>query len=409
MATLIKEENFINQNVLKYDDRFQSPIVRFIEQAPTFVTYYHINVNESTTDRGYNDVESIIGEKSPIRFQQINDFPIYGIDQIVTQLQDTETGLDVSYEGEGIILPNTIKPLQNDYFIIPYVGTNILFHIIGIEYDNIRPDNFYKIQFSLDVIDEEKKDTLLKQVHDEYTCILENIGSENKCIIQREFVDQLNKIDKLYSDMVSLYMSIFYNERYNVLLGEMAGGYLLYDPYMISFINEHQLFTKKNDLDTIYLEGEQVVDNKFKLKYERSIYRFFERRSVDLIKPFYYTTIQGITRHESAFYRWGDESVYIVDIPSQFGSENTFRILPDITIDTIKLNGPTDSKYLKLIQRFIRNEQPLNIYDIDLTLNDELIKLDANLEMFFITPLLLYIIKKSIEEFNRTGISDKPV
>jgi len=50
----------------------------------------------------------------------------------------------------------------------------------------------------------------------------------------------------------------------------------------------------------------------------------------------------------------------------------------------------------------------LNIYDIDLSLNDELIQLDANLEMFFITPILLYIIKQTVNEFNKTGIADKP-
>lgn len=408
MAFFINEEKFIDETVAKLDERINSPITRFIEQTPTFVTYYHINVDESTADAGFMDVDSVIGSKSPLKFQQINNFPIYGLDQIIAQLQDTEIGIDTAYEGEAVILPNTIKPLPNDYFIISYVGENTLFRITEIIYDNMRADNFYKINFKLDAIDSDKKKNLVNQVYDKYTCVLENIGSENKCIIQEEFKEQLDKVDKLFSDMVSLYLSIFYDERYNIVIGEMAGGYRLYDPYMCTFINKHEIFKKKNSLETIYLEDDQITDNKKQLKYERSIYRFFERRDINFIKPFFYTTIKGMSRQESAFCRWGDETVRVVDLPSEFNPDETSRIFPDITIETIKLNGPTDSKYLKLIQRFLRNESPVNIYDIDLTLNDELIQLDANLEMFFITPLLLYIIKEAVKEFNKTGIADKP-
>ena len=408
MAFFINEERFIDDNVAKLDERVQSTVTRFIEQTPTFVTYYHINTDESTADRGFMDVDSVIGERSPLKFQQINNFPIYGLEQIIAQLQDTEIGIDVSYEGEAIILPNTLKPLPNDYFVINYVGQDTLFRVTEIIYDNMRPDNFYKINFKLDAIDSSKKKNLTNQVYDKYTCVLENIGSENRCIIQEDFKDQLDKVDKLFSDMTSLYLSIFYDERYNVVLGELAGGYRLYDPYMSYFINKHGLFKKKNSLDTVYLEEDHVVDNKKQLKYERSIYRFFERRDVALIKPFFYTTIKGMTKVESAFHKWGDETVKVVDLPSEFDSENTSRIFPDITIDTIKLNGPTDSKYLQLIKKYLRNESPVNIYDIDLSLNDELIQLDANLEMFFITPLLLFIIKESVKEFNKTGIADRP-
>lgn len=408
MALIINEERFIDESVAILDERIQSPITRFIEQTPTFVSYYHINVNETTTDEGFMDVESIVGKKSPIRYQKIDKFPIYGLEQVIAQLQDTEVGIDVAYEGEAIILPNTIKPLPNDYFIIDYVGKTTLFRVTEINYDNIRPDNFYKIMFKLDAIDSDKANSLNEQVHEKYTCILENIGSENQCIIQEDFKDQLDKINAMYSDMVNLYLSIFYDERYNALLGEMPGGYRLYDPYMASFINHHKLFSKKTSLQTIFLEEDHILDNKKQLKYERSIYRFFERRDISLIKPFFYTTFKGMTKPESAFCRWGDETVKVVDLLSAYEDENTFRIFPDVTIDTIKLNGPTQSKYLELIKRYLRNENTVSIYDIDLSLNDELINLDANLEMFFITPILLFIIKEAVTEFNKTGIADKP-
>ena len=157
MALVLNEERFIEQSVALLDERINSPVARFIEQTPTFVIYYHINVDESTSDEGFKNVDSVIGNNSPIKYQRIDKFPIYGLDAVVAQLQDTEVGLDVSYEGEATILPNTIKPLPNDYFIIPYVGGEVLFRLTEIGYDNIRPDNFYKIMFKLDAIDEDKK------------------------------------------------------------------------------------------------------------------------------------------------------------------------------------------------------------------------------------------------------------
>ena len=38
-------------------------------------------------------------------------------------------------------------------------------------------------------------------------------------------------------------------------------------------------------------------------------------------------------------------------------------------------------------------------------MNDQLLLLDGNIEMFFITPLLLYIIKEVVKEFHKTGIA----
>lgn len=403
MSFFIEEERFIESNILKYDERLQSPITRFLEQTPTFVTYYHINNYESTADEGFKDAESIIGDRSPLRFQKIESLPIYGLEQIIARLEDGEAGLDVSYDGEATILPNTIKPLPNDFFVIPYLKDQYLFRLTGIEYDNIRPDNFYKITFKLDANDGEKRESIEKQVHDKFTCIFSNIGTDNKCIIREDYKNRLEELDAMYNDMVSLYLSLFYNERYNVLIGESNAGELIYDPYMTIFINQNQLFKQKNSLKTIMLEEDHIMDSKKKLKYERSIYRFVERRDVNLVKPFYYTTFRGSGHKESGFAAWLDDTVFVVDLPSTMNPENAHSILSTLAVETIRLNGPTSSEYMILLKKFIRNE-PISIFTIPLTMNDELISLDANEEMFFITPILLYIIKETIREFNKTGI-----
>lgn len=406
MAMIINEEQMVNQNIFNFEDRLNSPVVRLLDQTPTFVTYYHVNVNESTSDEGFHDAESIIGSRSPLRYQKVEKFPIYGLDQIILQLQDTEAGLDTSYEGEATILPNTIKPLPNDFFVISYLDGNYIFRVLEINFDTIRSDNFYKIRFCIEYNDENKLNDLNELVHDKYTCVLENIGTENKCIIQHDYKEKLDQIDTMYSDMVSLYLSLFYNEKHNVVLGELPDGRTLYDPYMTEFINVHGLVNRKSSLSTILLEN-QIVDSKFKLKYERSLWRMVERRDARQMKPCFYITYQGIAKKESTFYRWKDPSIMVLDIPAELIPEQSERIFSDLFVETVRCNGPVTTSYASLFKKFIRDED-ISIYDIPLNMNDELMRLDANLEMFFMTPVLLYIIKETIRNFLKNGIAEEP-
>ena len=74
MGFLINEEKLMEDNIFKFENRLNSQLTRFLDKSPVFVTYYHINVNESTTDEGFRDIESIIGNRSPLRFQKIENF-----------------------------------------------------------------------------------------------------------------------------------------------------------------------------------------------------------------------------------------------------------------------------------------------------------------------------------------------
>ena len=403
LAQIFDEESFVENNILEFDKRLDSPVIRYIDQSPTFVTYFHINNTESTSDEGFGDVESVIGAKSAIKFQKIENLPIYGIDQLVAQLEDNDEGLTVSIDGEGTIAPGSIKPFPQDHFIIPHLGENYIFKITSFDYDNLRGDNFYKIHFSLYANDEEKVNELNELVHDTYTCIMSNIGTENKCIIQADFKEQLDKVDALYSDMVQLFLSIFYSERYNCLLSDFYDGCQIFDPFMSEFINKHDLLNKKNSTKTVVLET-QFSDPKRMIKYERSIYRFVERKDIKCLKPFYYITFRGCNNRETLFYRYSDINVKIVDIPANINEENAYRILSDSMIATIKMNGFTQTKYAELFKNFVRGNK-IDIYDIPLDMNDQLLLLDGNIEMFFITPLLLYIIKEVVKEFHKTGIA----
>lgn len=405
MATFFDEERFITDNTTLMREKLQSPVVRLIDQTPTFTTYFHVNVNETTSDEGYKDAESIIGKKSPFRFQKITSFPIYGIDQIVLQIQEGDMGLDTTYEGEATILPGTIKPLQDDFFMIGVLDECLVFRVTGIEYDTARVDNFYKIHYKLEFNDVEKIECLEDLVRDKYTCVFRNIGTEQQCLIQSDFKEQLDVVDEIYNSIVRLYLSVFYVDKYNVLLGELGNGLLLYDPFMSAFINEHGLFSRSKDNKTVYLNDE-FRDSKRKLKYERSIYRFAEKRESDKTCRFPYVTVKGMSNTETSFYRWSDDSVYMVDIPPYDLSEadpNTRHVITDKYVAEIRMNIPSkDSKYKSFLTKFFRKDV-LSIFDIKDELKEDVYQLDGGLEMFFLVPILLYAITEVVREFHKTG------
>lgn len=395
MAIRVNEQRMVDDNTFQYEEKIKSPTSRLIEQTPTFVQYFHINDLESTTDAGFRDVASLLGYRSPFRFDKIDNFPIYGLDQIVLQLNEEDQGFDTSYEGDAIILPSTIKPLQNDLFIIPFLKDSYIFRVIAIEYDNIMPDNFYKIQFKLEYLDQEWLDKLENQKQDEYECILENIGTESECIMEKSSFMQMKEVEKMYREICDFYKAMFYNERHNVFLAPLEKGHFLYDPLQTQFINSHKLFNERTDLETLILT-DQYTDNKRKIKYARSMYRYIELRKKELLSNFRYMTKPGMVLHESSFYRWHDKMIDVLDIPEYITNDAPY-IFSDEFKTAIECNVDTDSKYSEFIKKYLRKED-IKIKDIPLDLDEELLYMNNCIEVFFFVPVILYIIREVIKE-----------
>ena len=393
----IQEQKAAKDSLFEYEKKFHSPMARFIDKTPTFVTFFQIADDLSTVDEGFNHVDDFLGNTSPLRYKKIENFPIYGLDQMVLQIEDSEHGLDRSYEGEGTIINSTIVPLQNSMFMIPSLHDFYIFRIISVSSDNIMTDNYYQIQFRLEYVDREKATWLNRQTVESYACLLENIGTDKKCIIRSDELEQIHKLEAMYDDIVDTYKSIFYSSRYNDFIGEIDGPcHLLYDPFQVEFMNRHNLLNRKNQLMVI-IPTQQFNDPKRALKYERSVYRFFERRDLHLLSNFKFNTFPGVNNTETAFAKYADETVQIVDIPSaKYLNDTAMGVFGDEFVNQMKLGLPAETKYGQLLIDYIRKDG-FGLSNIPLDLMDELLQLDGGMEIFLITPIILYIIKSTIE------------
>ena len=284
MGFKFDEKLLINNNIFKYEDKLNSQYTRFLETTPTYVTYYNINSIESTVDLGFSNVDKILGPSSPLKYSEVKNLPVYGMDAIQINVDEAEEGLTGSYDnGELIILPDTIKPYPDDFFILEHKGHDFLFRVTGVEYDTIKSNNFYKITFTIKYVTKEESLKILDQVTNKYTCIVDNIGTEDKCIIEDEFYELLQRMQALYKDISERYKLFFYRKKYNAFLYvDPEVTYGIYDRYVNMFIQKHGLLYDTESHKTIYLNNEDDTCC-FTLEYDSSIFRAFEARKVKRI------------------------------------------------------------------------------------------------------------------------------
>lgn len=394
MGFILNDKNFINDNIFKYEKRLESQYSVFTDKNPTFVTYYHINNINSITDTGLLNVDRILGKESPLRYQRVEDFPIYGIDQIKLDLSDDEEGLNSNYEGDGIILPNTIKPLPNDFFTVSYLDESYLFMVTSIDYDTIKSNNYYKISFMLKTISMDSVKTINEQVLEKYTCIFKNIGTEDNCLLREDAYALMNQLDSIYESFVNKYIALFYNKRYNSFLYNTLDSYM-YDKFVTNFISEHNLLNKKEKYETIVINNEDYGE-QFPITYEMSFYGRLEDKDIGELDYIRYDPCP-ITYQHSIFLYYNAKNVRtLAFVPDHVGPCVYLR---DELIDSIKNNTVENAENIieELLVKYF-NDSIESIFQIDIE-KLKSYKIKYTMNNYIMIPMLLFIIRYYSNKF----------
>lgn len=258
MGSFIDEKNIINHTIENYNN-FVNDKGKFIEGHETFTTYYSKNQKASTNDVGLGATTEIIGCESPIKFNKIENFPLYNFNEMQLQYEyDDEMGLDSSIDGEAIILPGTIKPLVDDFFSVSYLNKRYLFRINNVEGSSLGSKFFYKIEYSLtgsniDYLEE-------RQVEERYEVIYDNIGTKNKSLIKESLIKYVEQIDDKIDELKKVYVKYFYNKNMNLFILHDE----IYDNYLHEFISQNSLFIKqKTFLENILVKPALYLDHLY--------------------------------------------------------------------------------------------------------------------------------------------------
>jgi len=378
----------------------ESQFVRFLDSTPTFCTIYNISNIESLVEFGSKDIDSYIGVNSPLKYNKIEDYPLYGFSNIENEIQFDEV------EGSYNEFETTVKSIPSDLVInvgdsVVYPNLpDVLFTVSDIREINLTTEDYREITLSI-VRSGDYISLIENQILDEYDTIYNNIGTEDKVVIRKEEYTFILNLQNKYTDIINLYLSKYYDTRYSNLLElRKDNDFAFIDPMLHLFLTKNGIITSDEVTGTIlFFDDSKLYSDNEKGKYISSMYLKFEN---GLFKD-------DLESNNYTYFKYKENEF---DLTSNRNTNQTIN----------KINGYQDTGNYELIPLDVKNnivgtpvtfiEKVLNHYlyqDFDLETLDQILSYDAifsEMELdknyhYFTIPLVLYIIRFGI----RTVIS----
>ena len=374
----------------------KNPYYVYTDKKPTKVTYYKQNLEKTTLDPDSGLNYAHIGEQSPIKFNKIEGFYLYGIDQITQNLDIGDFGLENDeITGQCIILPNKIEPTMGDYFRIPYLKEDILFRVNAVNDDTLdNGSNVYQIDYKLERVEDLKK--IESQVVGTYKCIVNNIGTDFKCVIEDTSYQLIENLEGAMEDITAAYQIFFDSKVQNFVY--LYNGFHMYDPYLIEFMIRNKLMAYGSDY--VYVHHGASLPKTFGYDYTKTLYYVLEHpEEIDTRKIFTTATAVGITDINSLM-TTRQETYYQITYNDPNKINARIEIFPIEVIERCKsgelykdIDTVEKQAYNLMIAYFKKD------YDyIKGNLIDMLRQMDYtdNIQYFYLIPINLFIIKSFI-------------
>ena len=399
--------NFINTNYNKTIDnlvegaksRLNNPFYIYGDRKPTIVTYYNINHNASTIDKGSSTLYDDIGQNSSLRFNKIENFHLYGIEKINVNLDVGEYGLESPIEGEALILPNTIVPVPGDMFIINHViDKPYLFMVTGIGIDTLYTGaNFYKISYKLTRTDMDALTSLeTVQTIKRFTYKAGNVGTTLTPLIESNQAELIDKIEDNIDTLLNYYMNLFYKNSVQNFILEYQHMYL-YDPYLIEFMIRNKLFALSGN-NYFHVEQAVYIGDTFALEYDHSIFKDIEIKKSNMrLNSVYPVPVDDpnsllVDRLES-YYKLSNKVMYKdYDNPINWLDMD----LLDRVINNELYDEDSNLYYRNLLILYMNNKE----FDITDKIMNSIMDIEFNYtkELFYMIPILVFILKSYVNK-----------
>lgn len=394
---------FVNTNYAKTVDnltkainnKIDNPYYKFTDQHPSKVTYYNQNIEKSTLDEASGLYEAHISSKSPIIFNKIKDFIIYGLDKVAIEYDAGDFGVEANSAGSGdaIILPNTIEPRPGDFFVLSYLKENLLFKVNGVSIDTLDTGaNIYKIEYAAELTN--SIENIEKQVDKSFTFLVDNVGTDMKSVISDDDKAYIEKLEVLIENMITIFNNLFFDSRLQTFVYN-HDGYHMYDPYMIEFLIRNKVLNYGEEY--IFVDHATPVNKTFSMDYNRSFFRQLELPDEE-INCTGLATADLITDPNSLFVTKMDE-YYCIRYLDKTPYKTRFEIFNKDILERVKsgkmyIKGSKNESYNLWINYFNLSKQLKG--DIVTLIRD--IDYMDNLSCFYMLPISIFILEKYVEK-----------
>jgi len=396
LGFVFDEQTFLDQNLFKFESRLKSSTSRFIAEGAVLTTYFNLAENRTTVDRGLQTIDQLFGKNSPLRFNKVKNFPLYSFAQMNPANDDSAQVEDIGADGECVLLPCTVVPHQNDFFILNHLKMKALFRVTEVQFDSMKVNGYYKIKYHLYSNSDETIAQLEKQTVNTYNTDLNAIGTEVNPIIREDDFVLRSKIRQLVVKMIESYKALFYNTRHNCFLYMDPQTRLRwFDVCGAEFISKHNLMNSNNSSNVIILD-DKLRDENFPLYYNNSVYNWIEVGCPpSLLSQFFFTFNHACNYLVSSFAQWSERDVRVIIPQKSIGEHNVVfdnSFFDKTQVNSYRGNLMPASEIEKLLWKFFKGSS-LTIKDIPLSLGDPLLLSISHRDLFFYVPVLLYIIK----------------
>jgi len=306
------------------DTLYASNFTQFLQGLgnPVIGTWYNYNEVLSGATTGSETVDELLGQNSPIRYNKISNYPVYGFNQdIIPDLEVGEGGLlDLNIDMEVTLLPNNIRPSAYDYYRYTFQTAtgdtrSILFRINNITMQSIRGNGYYKVGMHMIEIDDSYRYNQLEaQVAKRLTANLDTIGTNEQCIIEETDNGISALSQKVFQLLLDDYIDLFYNDKYNAILlnGWLRGGYTIYDPYLTNFIITSTIFEHGSPVITLVNFD---PEEDFRRNYNKTFFRAIQTKELtDIRSDMHYQPLTFTTTNTNPFAYWGIDTVFKLNV-----------------------------------------------------------------------------------------------
>lgn len=407
----LQNSNAIVQETTKLlDDILQSKssIVLSGMGDPILGTWWNMNDSLSTADNGTETVDALSGIDSPFRYNKIENLPVYNVmkDLQTLEMNMDENGImDMGVEIEAIILPNTIIPGPYDYFEYKFSnGRNVFFRVNDVKITTVKSNGFYKVPMHLVDIDSEDYPNGIEEITvNEFKVKLDNVGSNEKCLILNKVYDTINDIDDVISNVLSEYIDTFFVRRYNsFILREFNDKFNIYDPYLTKFILNNSLL---NYYDEIIQPVVMEQDEYFKSEYNKTFFRTVELHDMNRINNILYDLCSFTKKNTNPFSYWGEEVVYLIktyeDDEIKYPNNRYLDFSFLYNIPNLKESNSVSIMENIVIRYFHNNDLSKFMTNEELgSLKEILLEMEYTEYYFYMVPIILFILIKYKKHLN---------
>lgn len=376
-----------------YNDLVNNPFYTLNDKKPTICTYYNINKDYSSLDSGSKLYMDNIGSESPLRYNRIYDFIIYGFNKIEINNDNGDFGLETDkIEGDCYILPNLIVPTEGDYFEVSHIKDSTwLFIVKDVQQDTLQNgSNAYKVSYRLEY--EDNIDIQDRIVYN-FRMIDYKDGTNISKIIRCEDFDIAKLMDDKAVMLKQYYQDLFYNDKVQTFIYLDSTEYRTYDPYMIEFLIRNKILDNGTD-SYIHVDHKLFTPRTFFLDYNNTIFMIFERnKKENILTCIYSNYLQKITSFGTSFAaRYEDyfKTEYKEDIKPGF---NTPCIDEDLLYHISEGRLYEENIWKNIIVKYFNKQ---NITDDEVKDIDNINFVFAK-EAFYIIPFLIFCLERAVE------------